>query len=205
MISERGPDDVRMADVAERAGMSPGHLTYYYGTKSDLLMAAVRSSEDRYLNVVLAELRTIDDPWERLVRLVELAAAQAPGDPGWQLWFEVWSAADGAPSVADVHEELDRRWRDAIADVIRDGCRRGTFPEVDPELTSRLLSSVIDGLSFQLTCGAVGVDRERVVRWVMAGARIMLGLPSEDHGSHSAGTDVVDVTPSVDHSRPLAT
>ena len=45
-IAERGFANVRVSDVADLAGMSPGHVTYYFPAKTDLLMRAIRQSEE---------------------------------------------------------------------------------------------------------------------------------------------------------------
>lgn len=79
-IAERGLASVRVSDVAERAGMSPGHVTYYFPSKSVLLMRAIRQREEALALELAVELETIRDPWTRLERLIELSAAQGPGD-----------------------------------------------------------------------------------------------------------------------------
>lgn len=185
VISDRGLNKFRIADVAELAGISAGHLTYYFGTRTELLMAAIRWSEERYILVVRAELAEIRDPWTRLERLVERAAAEGPGDPGWRLWFEVWSAADGDPSVGRVYEELDARWRGAFADVIRYGHAQGVFADVDADRIARLISSVVDGLSFQLTFGSSGVSRGAVLEWSLQAARCFLASRVAEPVRHS--------------------
>ena len=110
------------------------------------------------------ELRTERDPWERLARLIELSAADGHGDPGWVLWFQVWSSAAEEPAVSRVQDELDGRWRRILADVIRYGCERGAFVSSDPEESALLLSATIDGLSTQLTAGSANLDRGELLR-----------------------------------------
>jgi len=46
-IAERGMARLRMADVGERVGMSPGHILYYYRSKQRLLLETLRWSDDR--------------------------------------------------------------------------------------------------------------------------------------------------------------
>lgn len=173
-IAERGFANVRVSDVAERAGMSPGHVTYYFPAKADLLMRAIRQSEEALVAQVADELMEVPDPWERLDRLVGLSAATSHGDPGWVLWFEVWSNAALDPDIARVHDELDRRWRMIVSDVIRYGCAQGAFQTDDPEETALLLSAVIDGLSIQLTLGSTDVGRGDLLRLCQKAARALL-------------------------------
>jgi AcrR family transcriptional regulator len=177
-IAERGFANVRVSDVAERAGMSPGHVSYYFPSKGDLLMRAIRQSEERLSELVAEEIRGIRDPWKRLERLIEASAASGPGDPGWLLWFEVWSNAALDPDVARLHDELDARWRSILSDVIRYGCERGAFEAKDPDETALLLSALVDGLSIQLTLGSASLDREGLLHLCRAAARAHLRPPS---------------------------
>ncbi len=177
-IAELGLANVRVSDVAERAGMSPGHVTYYFPSKTDLLMQAIRQSEGSLSELVAEEIQRIRDPWKRLDRLVELSAANGRGDQGWVLWFEVWSNAALDPDVALVHDELDSRWRAILSDVIRYGCERGTFETEDPDETARLLSALIDGLSIQLTLGSPGLNRDDLLHLCHEAARAHLSPTS---------------------------
>ena len=174
VIAERGLANVRVSDVAERAGMSAGHVTYYFPSKTELLIRAIRHSEESLTDSVAEEVQGIRDPWRRLERLIELSAATDPGDPGWVLWFEVWSNAALDPDVARVHEELDARWKGLLADVIRYGRDRGAFETDDPDKAALLLSALIDGMSIQLTLGAGGLDRRELRGLCMTAARMHL-------------------------------
>jgi AcrR family transcriptional regulator len=175
-IAELGLANVRVADIAERAGMSPGHVTYYFPSKTDLLIRAIRRSEEALSTVVAEEVRRVRDPWKRLEKLIDLSAPSGPGDQGWVLWFEVWSNAAIDPDIALVHDELDGQWRAILSDAIRYGCERGAFETDDPDEAARLLSALIDGLSIQLTLGSPGLNRTDLLRLCRAAARAHLQL-----------------------------
>ena len=175
LIAERGLADIRVTDVAERANMTPGHVTYYFPSKTEMLMRAIRQSEEDFTDQLEEEIGRIEDPWQRLTRLIEMSAADGPRDPGWVLWFEVWSNAALDPDVAKVHEELDARSRAILADVIRYGCERGAFTTDDPDTAASLLAAVIDGVSIQLTLGAQHMDRAHLLRLCDEAAQAHLG------------------------------
>ncbi len=164
MIAERGLANVRVSDVAARAGMSVGHVTYYFPSKAALLMRAIRQSEGSLADQVGIEIQRVRDPWKRLDRLVELSASTGPSDPGWLLWFEVWSNAGLDPEIARVHDELDGAWRAVLADVLRYGCDKGAFEVDDPIRAASVLSALIDGLSIRLTLGSAGLTRKDLLR-----------------------------------------
>jgi AcrR family transcriptional regulator len=182
-IAEHGLANVRVSDIAERAGISPGHVTYYFPSKTELLMQAIRRSERSLADDVAHEIAGVDDAWERLDLLIELSASQGVGDPGWQLWFEVWSQAALDPMIAQVHDELDGQWRAILADAVRYGCERGAFETDDPDEAALMLSAVIDGLSIQLSLGSADLDHAGLLRRCRAAARLYL-TPSPPR-SHS--------------------
>jgi len=173
-IAERGLANVRVADVAQIAGMTPGHVTYYFPSKVDLLMRAIRDSEQALAADVAKALSRIRDPWKRLDRLVELSAASGPRDPGWMLWFQVWLESALDPEVALVHDELDARWRSILTGVIRYGCARGAFQVEDADETALLLSALLDGLSTGLTVGSSSLTRADLLRIFSKAARVHL-------------------------------
>ena len=184
LITERGLASVRVADIAERAGMTPGHVTYYFASKTELLMRAIRQSEQAHTDRLEAEIRSIDDPWRRLARFVELSAAGAPGDPGWVLWFEVWSDAALDTDVARVHEELDSRSRRILEDVIEHGLARGAFRVEDPRAAAAVLAALIDGLSIQLTLGVASLTRPELLTLCDRTARAVLTAGPRGSAEH---------------------
>ncbi|MFC9559631.1 TetR/AcrR family transcriptional regulator [Agromyces sp. NPDC056965] len=176
-IAELGLANVRVSDIAERAGMTPGHVTYYFPSKTELLMLAIRQSEEALVEQVEVELDDIDDPWARLERLIDLSASNGRGDTGWILWFQVWSDAATDDTVAEVHNELDERWRGILTDVLAYGRERGAFAFDDLDTVSQLISATIDGLSIQLTVGAPNLDRARMLELCVRASAAFLGAP----------------------------
>jgi len=174
VIAERGLPYTRISDVAARAGMTPGHVSYYFPSKNDLLMRAIEQSEAGLLDELLATLRRVRDPWRRLDRLVELSVATGPGDPGWVLWFQVWLEGALDDTVARVHDALGARWRAVLADVIDYGVEHGAFRPVVVEDVTDAVSATIDGLSIQLTLGADGMSRARLLSLVRVTTRALL-------------------------------
>lgn len=167
LIAEQGLADLRMSDVAERAGMSVGHLTYYFSSKSELLLRAIVLSERQFHAEVERQLRRETDPWQRLGTLVELSASNRPGDPSWLLWFEVWARAGADQSVAAVQREFADWWRQRLADVVAYGVERGAFRGDDPERAVRVLAALVDGLSLHLTLSSPGLTRAKLLETVM--------------------------------------
>jgi AcrR family transcriptional regulator len=178
LIAEEGLGQLRMADVADRAGMSVGHVTYYFPSKTRLLVRAIQLSEEQFHEQVRVALAAHEGAWSRLTALVELAAATGPRDPGWLLWFEVWANAAVDPGLAAVQRELDGWWRGQMAEVIDYGVRAGAFRPTDAGRACSVLSALTDGLSVQLALGSDAVTRPELIDIVMNVARDVLRVES---------------------------
>src|SRR5215203_5187257 len=123
VIGERGLCDTRIADVAGRAGLSPALVVYYFGSKEKLLTEALAYAEDLFYIEAFRELTGIEGAAERLARLIELACPpveRRETDEYWALWVELWSRALRNGEAARKREALDRRWRNTIAEVVRE-------------------------------------------------------------------------------------
>ena len=153
VISERGFPETRIADVGKRVGASSALVIYYFGTKDKLLTEALRFSEDLFYAEVASRLAAIAGAKDKLEALVRFSCNNEATDglPGsWVLWLDLWAQAVRHPEVSRDREELDQRWRDQIADVVRGGVQSGEFGTVDPDRFALLFSALLDGLVVQV-------------------------------------------------------
>lgn len=178
LIGERGFSDTRITDVAGRAGASPALVVYYFGTKDHLLTEALRWSERAFYRSVddlLTEQRGLRVRLETLVRLTCEPQADQHGG-AWWLWFDLWVQAFRHPEVKRDRIELDQRWRDLIAAVVRDAVDAGEVTGVDPDDFAVTFAALLDGLSIQVALDDPVVDAARAEQVAMAYAATSLGL-----------------------------
>ena len=180
VISERGLADTRVADIAKRGGLSPALLLYYFGSKEVLLTEALTYAEDRFYLETFHELSEIQDPRLRLARLIALSCP-AEGDEGlfgdWALWLELWARALRDPDASHKREALDRRWRNTIAEIVREGQIQGHFDtDRDPDRFALRLAALMDGLAVQLVLKDPSVTREEMLEICMEMATRQLGF-----------------------------
>ena len=162
VISERGVQNTRISDVAERAGTSAPGVLYWFPTKDELLAEALQFADERFYAGLTEELEGLGGARERLGRMVELWPADGDGET--VLWMELWVRALRDPRVAATREGLDRRWREAIADIIREGQASGEFGDADADDVALLLGAVMDGFAIQLALGDPAVTADTVKR-----------------------------------------
>jgi AcrR family transcriptional regulator len=172
VISERGVQNTRISDVAERAGTSAPGVLYWFPSKEELLAEALTFSDDRFYDSLTEEIEGLGSATERLTRLVELWPADGDGET--VLWMELWVRSLRDPKLAETRQRLDRRWREALAEVIREGQASGEFGGDDADDLALLLGALMDGYAIQLALGDPDVTtdlvRRHCLRLAMRGA-----------------------------------
>ena len=161
VISARGYADTRIADVAERAGVSPALVIYYFKTKDQLLTEAIRYYEDAWYAVGQRRMQGLPSAAARLQEFVAMSCLpEAEPEPAtWQLWLDFWAQAARNDEVGSVRRKSDERWRDIIAALVREGQQSGEFrSEVDAVSFAICLSSLLDGLTIQIALDDPVVD-----------------------------------------------
>jgi AcrR family transcriptional regulator len=175
-ISERGFQDTRISDIAERAGTTPPVVLYHFDSKEEILEAAVALAEDNFYAEVERALGESSSARERLLRLLDRSRDQSATTVAtWNVWVEIWSRALRNRHTARTRQLLDRRWRATLADTITEGQTHGEFAAAaDPELVALMLASLMDGLSVQVALDDAGVTPDRMAEVLVVAAERML-------------------------------
>jgi AcrR family transcriptional regulator len=153
VISERGYPETRIADVAERIGISPALVIYYFKTKDQLLTEAIRYSEDTWYATCqrrMAALPTATARIEEIVAMSCLTEADPDSGTSWVIWLDFWAQAARNAEVAAVRQKSDERWRELISSLVQAGQQSGEFCEADPDSFAICLSALLDGLAIQI-------------------------------------------------------
>jgi AcrR family transcriptional regulator len=176
-IAERGLREVRMTHIAELAGMSPGHILYYFKSKDMIYVETLRWSEAEFRKQWREELAATGDASERLARFIEFYIPTGPRDPSWTLWVEIYGMALAHRDLVLGLEELARVWQDELEDIVALGIRQGQFRAVDVgEFADRFIA-LIDGYSLRVAVGHPRYDRDGLLRRAVAVAAGELGIP----------------------------
>jgi AcrR family transcriptional regulator len=193
VISERGYAETRIADVAERAGVSPALVIYYFKTKDHLLTEAIRFYEEHWYSVGQRRMADMTTAAARLEEIVAMSCLdEADPDPrgSWTLFLDFWAQAARNPEVGSVRQKSDDRWRDQIAELVMAGQAAGEFRQVDPAAFAITLSTLLDGLTIQVALNDPVVDSVRAFELSMAFVADQLGFTwtpgrrRQDAGEH---------------------
>jgi AcrR family transcriptional regulator len=160
VIAERGLCETRVADVADRVGISPALILYYFPSKERLLAEALAFRDQQFFDDIAGRLGSLESASARLVELIEASCPPKDVDGGeeWLLWLDLWARARHDPELSEARTRMDRAFRDAIAEIVRTGEAAGEFAAIDADLFALHLSALIDGLAIQVVLDAGEVD-----------------------------------------------
>jgi AcrR family transcriptional regulator len=176
-----GTAGMRVRDVALEAGVSTGVVHYYFGSKDEILVDALRwaigKPAERF-----AEIRRDGD---HLLVLAELLEVSLPY-PGalfdeYVLWLEFWTAVTHDATLQPLCEELAAEYRDELVRLVADGTRAGVFtPVASTDVVAERISAMVDGLCFRTVVGYSWTPLERVRGLLRAFACEQLGVAESD-------------------------
>ncbi len=178
-IAAEGIDDVRIARVAMRAGVSTALVHHYFSTREELLEQALVHSyglagEDRFGQTV--------DPSASATERLKVMIDECLPLPGmqqaeWTLWVELWLRARRDEALRSMAFRLYERYREWMLEVINFGVERGEFVTDDPETSADIALGLLDGLGVRALIGDPNMDLERVR--LLAASRIATELGLE--------------------------
>lgn len=119
-IAEQGLDAVSMREIGVRAGMSPGHILYYFGSKDVLLLEVLRWSEEDLVKRRRASLARIRGRDRKLQRFCEWYLPEDPSDPRWSLWAQIFAHPPNDAEALELLLEMSRRWIDDLTAIVGD-------------------------------------------------------------------------------------
>jgi AcrR family transcriptional regulator len=182
LIAADGIDEVRIARVAMRAGVSTALVHHYFSTREELLEQALIHSfeatgDERFGDEAPAKTATA-----RLSRVItESLPLPGPQEREWVLWVELWLRAVREPQLRAVAAELYRRYREWLGAAIRAGVDSGEFSsDVDVDAVADLAMALLDGTGIRSLIEDPAMDIEAARSLVAAQLAGALGIdPAE--------------------------
>ena len=159
VLLERGAVGLRVKDVAQRAGLSPSAVLYYYPDLGDLLLDVSRDAISRYAERRADAIRELADPVDQLRLMISLGVPTGPDDEESRLLYEL----DALTGTSQVFATLSAAFFDRQAmlyeRVLERGADAGAFElRGEAETLARGLVALEDGLGLQVVLGHPGID-----------------------------------------------
>ncbi len=168
-VEEVGPDRVRVKDIADRAGMSSGHVLYYFGDRDRILLDTLLLSEADHADARARLVARTSDPAEAVDKLCRLYLPTGARDVRWALWAQMLARPpEDAPTRRALRDVADA-WAATLAGLL------GTLvsDEPGPAVVAYRQCRLMDGLALEVLLGGPGRARSWAVAEATASWRAM--------------------------------
>jgi TetR/AcrR family transcriptional repressor of bet genes len=183
LVAEGGPRAATVRAIAERAGVTPGLIRHYFGSKDDLSRAAYRALVDGMTDKGTDALMGAGaSPVERLAVFVAAALRPPVMDAAAVgLWAGYLHTVQADPALLALHEKGYLRYRDMLQGLIADLGRAGVAA---PQLRQEAIAcnAVIDGLWLEGGVLPHGFAPGELVRIGLTSVGAILGVDLMGHG-----------------------
>lgn len=135
-----------LREIAKRVGLTPTGLMHHFASKEELFTEVIRQRDER-IRIAAG------DPAEHTV--IAQAAKVVAYNQEWRGLTSLFAtvSAEATDTEHPAHDEFAERYRTSAAVVtplLRAAQEAGEVsPDLDPELASRLISAVMDGMQVQ--------------------------------------------------------
>jgi AcrR family transcriptional regulator len=151
-VARRGTAGSTFDHVAREAGVSRGLLHYYFGTKEQLLVEAVRRECEVRMEMLerqLADARTADDFIDLMAHNLQETVSSEPDFV--TLVFELFSLSRRNEEIAVEYAELLRRTREQVAQLLAGAQAQGVLQlHAEAEVVAEILFSLADGFALRM-------------------------------------------------------
>jgi Transcriptional regulator len=163
LFSARGYNKASVDEICAEAGISKGAFYHHFKSKQALFLAlldgwlktiddAIEASKDKPIPETFKQMT------QAFPYLFESAGENLP------IFLEFWLQASRDEKVWQASIAPYRRYHKQFSDLIRRGVEEGSFVEVNPELTARMIISTAMGLLLQSVLDPKGAKWEKVAR-----------------------------------------
>jgi AcrR family transcriptional regulator len=195
IVVEKGANGVRMADVADAAGVSLGLIQHYFRHRDGLLVETFRYESERIAATWRVVVRPDEPPLERLVEYIWLCTpagsqSAATSFPGWGFWMDFWSEARRAPQLRDEVGPIYASFSAPFVAALADGISSGEFTIRGQvrDVADRMIAT-IDGTALRTLLGEI--DETRMLPLLIDGLCAELGLdPQQSERAHAIAREL---------------
>jgi AcrR family transcriptional regulator len=163
LFSTRGFNAASVDNICKDAGISKGAFYHHFESKQALFLALL----DGWLQNIDKAIETSKDLTVPET-FMQMSAAfpyifETAGE-GLPMFLEFWLQASRDKKIWEASIAPYRRYHKYFTALIKKGVDEGSFVEVDPELTSRMIVSTAMGLLLQSLLDPKGAKWEKVAR-----------------------------------------
>jgi AcrR family transcriptional regulator len=155
---------VRLRDVAEHAGLTPGAVLYYYDNLDELFFSAYEGGIHRYCEEREEAIAGLSGPTAQLATALRLGVPTGADDVESRLLYEFEAVAFRSEACAQVMSDYVERQVDMYERILAAGVESGEFEIAgDLRAAARVIVAMEDGHGPYVLTGQVDpADAERL-------------------------------------------
>ncbi|OPC77478.1 hypothetical protein B4N89_44055 [Embleya scabrispora] len=177
-VGRRGLAQLRVADIAEVAGVARGSVNYYFSDLGDLLRQVYRQAADRFYTSRTDTASRLPDARDKLVACARLGLPAGPDDELALVLYEFSAAARDESEYATLAQSLYDRQVAMYGSILEIGRAQGhfRFTEPIPDVAANLVT-LEDGYGLHIVGRNSSLPPERALALILASARQATNCP----------------------------
>jgi AcrR family transcriptional regulator len=180
VLLERGAVGLRVKDIAERAGITPSSVLYYYPRIDELMMEVSREAMERYAERRSRQVRAVNGAARQLRLAIHLGVPTGPDDDDSRLLYELDAFIGSSPAFRVLSSSFFDRQVLLYQHLLESGVAQGVFRlGTDADALARGLVAMEDGLGLQVVVGHPGLDSAEAERILLRHASAVTGTELE--------------------------
>jgi AcrR family transcriptional regulator len=175
----RGADATRFRDVADETGSAVSTLQYSFGSREDLIIAALEDAAEADLERARQAATAVSGAVAQLRALVResvIAGSDETSREQWLVWVEYWRAAARDSELRSGSAAVYARWRTLVGGILADGREAGDFRvDLDTDQAAIQVLALLDGVGGPVVLEHPGMTSTRAAAVVLDALAAILG------------------------------
>lgn len=149
-FAEKGVNQTKISDIAQRAGIGKGTVYEYYPNKDAIFIDSMSFFMQSLENSLLKNMEGVKDPRQKIEVLIRSFTENA-GESGdfLKIILDFWAIGLRNEQFSAWAESY-RAFQVMISEIFEEGIRQGIFRRVDTKSLAYCLIGLLDGIIFQM-------------------------------------------------------
>lgn len=145
VLAEKGLEETKVSEIVARAGVAQGTFYLYFPSKSSLVLALVQEMAQANMEAIQQAIAGGSSLFEMVDLGVRASFAEMARNA------DIARVVRSRIGLTEIYSECEKYFEPLhhmVAELLRDGIAKGEVdPEVNPDLSARLVSGVVENAS----------------------------------------------------------
>jgi AcrR family transcriptional regulator len=161
LVLDLGYNQVTLADIAGRVGVSKGLISYYFPRKEDVFLAVLDMIVERLSADFEGFCRADASPPDKIMMIFNnLFGNEKRARRYYTVVIDYMAQAIRTPQVQEYTQDIYNSYRTYMERIVEDGVRSGDFRPVDVQRATSMVLGLMEGLVLQWFFDRNGFDLE---------------------------------------------